>query len=309
MTFKNEYSICRYLVPPGYPNYKSSSGLQKIEIESNYDRSKIIMAAVELDDDGNSRLMNSRAIALISQNYNLKQVLEELDTLRNQDSGNLKWRDDIGSKYLTSISYEDCGVNVSEGNLVVSKIKESVTSTHNDYVVTDYGGFSGIYDITKFINSQDVKHPVLVSSTDGVGTKTDLVLEVLGEERGLFSLGKDIVGHSVNDIAVLGAKPLFFMDYIASSKISSENIKYLLEGMSEACRENNLAILGGETAEMPGVYQDGKYDIVGTILGIVDSQKMIKGKENIVEGDVILGFSRGPHTNGYSLIRKLLKNI
>ena len=190
---------------------------------------------------------------------------------------------------------------------MVSEIKEAVTSTHNEYVVTDYGGFSGIYDITKFISSWEVKNPVLVNSTDGVGTKTDLVLEVLGEERGLFSLGQDIVGHSINDIAVLGAKPLYFMDYVASSQINSQNIKYLLQGMSHMCQQNNCAILGGETAEMPGVYRDGKYDIVGTIIGIADSQKMIRGKEMVREGDAVIGlYSKGPHTNGYSLIRKIV---
>lgn len=307
VSFKREYCICRYLVPPGYPSFQTSSGFASLDLEDEYPKSQIIMAAIQQHYKGNLQLMNSRSIALVSQNTDLKNVLDDLVNLKNKINTNLMWREDIGSQYVSQISYQDCGVNVEEGNLVVSKIKDAVTSTHNDFVVTDYGGFSGIYDITKFINSWDVKHPVLVSSTDGVGTKTDLVLEVLGEERGLFSLGQDIVGHSVNDIAVLGAKPLYFMDYIASSKINSDNIRYLLEGMSQACQENELAILGGETAEMPGVYQDGKYDIVGTIIGIVDSQKMIKGKENIVEGDVVLALgSKGPHTNGYSLIRKLV---
>lgn len=310
VSFRKEYSICRYLVPPGYPNFQTSTGLARLNIEDGYPTSQIILAAIQQDYEGNARLMNSRAIALISQNTDLNYVLDDLVTLKNKIHSNLVWREDIGSQYISQISYQDCGVNVEEGNLVVSKIKKAVTETHNNYVVTDYGGFSGIYDITKFINSWNVPHPVLVSSTDGVGTKTDLVLEVLGEERGLFSLGQDIVGHSVNDIAVLGAKPLYFMDYIASSKINSDNIRYLLEGMSQACQKDDLAILGGETAEMPGVYQDGKYDIVGTIVGIVDSQKMIKGKENIVEGDVVMALgSKGPHTNGYSLIRKLVSQF
>ena len=129
-----------------------------------------------------------------------------------------------------------------------------------------------------------------MNSTDGVGTKTELVLSVLGEEKGLYSLGQDIVGHSVNDIIVCGAKPLYFLDYVASSLITSDNVKYLLQGISHACVQNEVSILGGETAEMPGVYKQGSYDIVGTIIGIADSKKMIRGKQNIKDGDVVLGF-------------------
>ena len=193
--------------------------------------------------------------------------------------------------------------------MVVSKIQEAVQRTHNDYVIADYGGFSGIFDIGTFIHNHGISNPVLINSTDGVGTKTELVLSVLGEEKGLYSLGQDIVGHSVNDIIVCGAKPLYFLDYVASSLITSDNVKYLLEGISHACVQNKVSILGGETAEMPGVYRSGSYDIVGTIIGIADSKKMIRGKQNIKEGDVVLGLlSSGPHTNGYSLIRKVLLN-
>ena len=317
IVYRKEHCVVRYLVPPGYPNFKTSSGLSPVEIQTGYPENKIILAAVEEGYEEDMRLMNSRGIALIASGKNLSAVLEEQSTLKNMVKGSLKWRDDIGKKFLCIFqnesshqnSYADCGVNIEEGNMVVNKIKKAVQNTHTDCVVADYGGFSGIFDINKYIQNNRITNPVLVSSTDGVGTKTELVLSVLGEERGLYSLGQDIVGHSVNDIIVCGAKPLYFLDYVASSVITSDNVKYLLEGMSHACVKNDVAILGGETAEMPGVYNTGSYDIVGTITGIADSQKMIRGKENIREGDVVVAFlSSGPHTNGYSLIRKILLN-
>ena len=305
--FEKKNCVCWYLVPPGYPLYKTTNGLSPIGLADNYSRENIFLASINLDEEQNFRMMNSRAIALVSKHEILSCSLVHLKTLRNEITGCFTMRDDIGQKYITSNSYEDTGVNIEEGNMVVEKIKDYVKSTHNPYIISDYGGFSGLYDIGKIIQKLGIENPVLVSSTDGVGTKTELVLQILGEKEGLISLGKDIVGHSVNDILVSGAKPLYFLDYVASSKIKSENIKYLLEGMSDACRENDLAIMGGETAEMPGVYQDGSYDIVGTIVGLVDSNKIIKGKELIKEGDIVMGLlSSGPHTNGYSLIRKII---
>lgn len=321
ISFKKEHCVVRYLVPPGYPNFITANGYSVLKFKKDFPNEKIVMAAIQKDVEDAFTLMNSRAVALVSSGVNLPHVLQDQIYLKNMVDGNVKWREDIGKNFLSYFthknissecdgnSYASCGVNIAEGNLVVNKIKESVQKTHNEYVVADYGGFSGIFDISTLLRNQGISNPVLVNSTDGVGTKTELVLSVLGEEKGLYSLGQDIVGHSVNDIIVCGAKPLYFLDYVASSFITSDNVKYLLEGMSHACIQNEVAIVGGETAEMPGVYRDGCYDIVGTIIGIADSKKMIRGKENIVTGDVILAFpSSGPHTNGYSLIRKILLN-
>ncbi len=306
--FENKNSVCQYLVPPDYPNCQTTDGVSGFSLSNNYPRDNIFLASIQLNEDLEYTMMRSRAIALVSKHEILSVSLHQLNELRKYLVGCFSWRDDIGKKYLISASYRDTGVNITEGNQVVEKIQAMVQSTHNQYVCSNYGGFSGMFNIGKVIEHYGYQNPVLVSSTDGVGTKTELVLRILGEKEGLISLGKDIVGHSVNDILVSGAKPLYFLDYVASSKIKSENIKYLLQGISEACRENNLVIMGGETAEMPGVYQDSSYDIVGTIVGIVDSHKIINGRELIQEGDVVLGLlSSGPHTNGYSLIRKVLE--
>lgn len=306
--FEKKNCVCQYLVPVGYPKNQTNYDISLVNISENYPKNNIYMAAIQLTEDSQFAMMNSRAIALVSKHEILSVSMHILKEIRQYLVGCFSWRDDIGKKYLISASYHDTGVDITEGSQVVEKIKDMVQSTHNQYVCSDYGGFSGMFNIGKVIETFGFQNPILVSSTDGVGTKTELVLRILGEKEGLISLGRDIVGHSVNDILVSGAMPLYFLDYVASSKIKSENIKYLLEGISDACRENNLVIMGGETAEMPGVYQDKSYDIVGTIVGIVDSHKIIKGPLLIKEGDIVLGLlSSGPHTNGYSLIRKVLE--
>ena len=145
---------------------------------------------------------------------------------------------------------------------------------------------------------------------DGVGTKSILAIDILGKNEGLMSLGQDIVNHSVNDIIVKGGIPLYFSDYVASSKIKSEDMVYVIEGMAKACRENGCVLIGGETAEMPAVYRDLNYDIVGNITGILERDNMINGKDDIKEGDIVFGLlSGGPQTNGYSLIRYILDNL
>jgi phosphoribosylformylglycinamidine cyclo-ligase len=149
----------------------------------------------------------------------------------------------------------------------------------------------------------------MVSSTDGVGTKTCFILDNMDKNEGMKVLGQDIVNHCVNDILVKGAIPLMFLDYFASSKIDSDLVASFVEGVSMACRENSCSLMGGETAEMPGVYAGGKCDIVGTIMGIVDKNNMIMGKNDIEAGFLVYGIeSSGPHTNGYSLIRKIYEN-
>ncbi len=196
------------------------------------------------------------------------------------------------------ISYNDAGVNIEEGKNFVNKIKNLVKKTYTERVLSGIGPFGGLFDISNI----GVKKPVLVSSTDGVGTKIKVAV-MAGKHKGI---GIDIVSHCINDIMVQGAIPIFFLDYIGCSKLSSNIMAELIEGMSEVCEETNCALIGGETAEMPDVYNENEYDLVGTIVGIADKEKIIDGSK-IKEGDVLVGLpSSGLHTNGYTLARKII---
>ena len=195
-------------------------------------------------------------------------------------------------------SYSAAGVNIDEGNRAVELLKKSVASTSSANVLRGIGAFGGALDVS-FLKEYD--QPVLVASTDGVGTKVELAARV-GRVHGT---GMDIVNHCINDVLVQGARPLFFLDYIASSKISAEMVADVVSGMSEACAAGDCVLLGGETAEMPGVYAPGAFDIAGTLVGVVDKQDLLP-REGIGRGDVLIGLaSNGPHTNGYSLLRKI----
>lgn len=201
-----------------------------------------------------------------------------------------------------SLSYKEAGVDVSKWNSVKVRIGELVSSTYNKYVVGEFGQFGGLFDISQFFT---FKRPVLVSSTDSVGTKVKIAFET-----GKHSLvGQDIVNHCVNDILVMGAKPLFFLDYIGINHLDPLIAEEIVKGLSEACKKNNCVLIGGETAEMPDLYKKGEYDLVGTIIGIVDHDRIIDGR-NITSGDVLIGLrSSGLHTNGYSLARKIVKEV
>jgi phosphoribosylformylglycinamidine cyclo-ligase len=194
--------------------------------------------------------------------------------------------------------YEDAGVSIKEGDETVDKIKNYAKSTFNKSVLTDIGLFGAFFqpDLSNY------NEPVIVSSVDGVGTKLKIAIELNKHN----TIGQDLVNHCVNDIAVCGAEPLFFLDYMAFGKLNSFVASQIVKGFSIACKENGCALIGGETAEMPGVYQKSDYDLSGTIVGIVEKSKIIKG-ENISSGDVLIGIpSSGLHTNGYSLARKVL---
>ncbi|MCS6873699.1 MAG: phosphoribosylformylglycinamidine cyclo-ligase [Pyrinomonadaceae bacterium] len=200
-----------------------------------------------------------------------------------------------------SISYADAGVSIDEANLSVSKIKLLAKTTFNEKTLTEIGSFGGMF-LASFENMQE---PVLVASADGVGTKLKIAFQ-----SGIHdTIGQDLVNHCVNDILVQGAKPLFFLDYFATGKLKAETLVSVVKGITEACRQNGCVLLGGETAEMPGFYSEGEYDLAGFIVGVVDRKKIIDGRK-IQEGDVVLGIrSNGLHTNGYSLARKILFEI
>ena len=197
-----------------------------------------------------------------------------------------------------SLTYADSGVDIETGNEVVSVIKPLVQDTHNDSVLSNIGGFGGLFEL----HTKDYKRPILVSSTDGVGTKLKLA-QALGKEH---LIGIDLVAMCANDVIVQGAKPLFFLDYYATSKLEVAMASRIIQGIVQGCKESNMALIGGETAEMPGIYQSGDFDLAGFCVGLVDFDNIIDGS-SIEAGNVVIGmYSSGPHSNGYSLIRKII---
>src|SRR3954469_24998166 len=195
-------------------------------------------------------------------------------------------------------AYAQAGVDIDLGNRVKATLPGLLKSTHRREVLGKVGGFGGLFalDIRKY------KQPVLVSSVDGVGTKLKLAFALNRHD----TIGQDLVNHCVNDIAVLGAEPLFFLDYLGTGKLEPRVFTDIIKGFAVACGQNGCALIGGETAQMPGFYQAGEYDLSGTIVGVVEKSKMLDGK-TIRPGDVVLGIeSTGLHTNGYSLARKIL---
>jgi phosphoribosylformylglycinamidine cyclo-ligase len=196
-----------------------------------------------------------------------------------------------------SIRYKDAGVDIDAANRATEQIKKLARSTFNENVFSEIGGFGGMFNGI----FPDTREPVLVSSCDGVGTK----LKVAFATGVHNTVSRDLVAHCVNDILVQGARPLFFLDYIATGKLDPDVVSQIVDGLATGCRESNCALLGGETAEMPGLYSDGEYDLAGFIVGVVDRHRIINGAR-ITEGDVVVGLpSAGLHTNGYSLARKL----
>ncbi len=197
------------------------------------------------------------------------------------------------------LTYRDAGVDIDAGNKAVELMKDAVKRTYTTGVVGDIGGFGGLYSLAAF---SGMKHPMLVSGTDGVGTKLRLAIMMDKHD----TIGQDCVAMSVNDVLVQGATPLFFLDYIAVGHLDPEQVATIVGGVARACEESGCALLGGETAEMAGFYEDGDYDVAGFAVGIVDRDDLITG-DNIKSGDILLGLpSAGVHSNGFSLVRKIV---
>ena len=195
------------------------------------------------------------------------------------------------------MDYRQAGVDIDAGNEVVRRIRTLARGTFTPGVLSEIGSFGGLFRM----DAAGLDDPVLVASADGVGTKLKVAF-MTGEHR---TIGRDLVNHCVNDILVQGAAPLFFLDYLATGRLDPDTAVQIVEGLAAACRENGCALLGGETAEMPGFYADGEYDVAGFIVGAVPRTRLIDGK-NIVAGDALLGLpSSGLHTNGYSLARQI----
>ena len=195
-------------------------------------------------------------------------------------------------------AYARAGVDIDLGNKVKATLPQLLAATHRREVLGKVGGFGGLFalDLKKY------REPVLVSSVDGVGTKLKIAFAMDRHD----TIGADLVNHCVNDIAVLGAEPLFFLDYLGTGKLEPHVFTDIIKGFARACAENNCTLIGGETAQMPGFYQKGEYDVSGTIVGVVEKTKMLNGQKNVRVGDAVIGIaSSGLHTNGYSLARKI----
>jgi phosphoribosylamine--glycine ligase/phosphoribosylaminoimidazole synthetase len=284
---------------PGYPiepiTGQSISGLEAIHDDGE---SLVFLAGTDGVTVGGGRVLAvtglGQSLAEARDNAYRRMSAIEFDGM--QVRGDIGWRA-IGAA-LTS--YAATGVDIDEGTRAVSHMKQAVERTHGPAVLRGVGSFGGAFS-GKAIKAMD--EPVLVASTDGVGTKVELAAR-LGRYRGV---GADIVNHCIDDVLVQGARPLFFLDYVASSKIHAEHVAEVVTGMAEACEAAGCALLGGETAEMPGVYSPGAFDIAGTLVGIVEQRDMLPRGE-LHAGDVLIGIaSNGPHTNGYSLLRKIFE--
>ena len=198
---------------------------------------------------------------------------------------------------MSGIDYKQSGVNIDAGNEVVRRIKALARGTYTPNVLSGIGSFGGLFRM-----DPSLAEPVLVASADGVGTKLKLAFMTGVHD----TIGADLVNHCVNDILVRGASPLFFLDYLATGRLSPDVAEQIVKGVARACGENGCALLGGETAEMPGMYTDGEYDLAGFCVGIVEKSKVLDGSQ-VKVGDKLIGIaSSGPHSNGYSLIRKIV---
>ena len=208
-----------------------------------------------------------------------------------------------GKTVMAKISYKSAGVDIDAGNEAVDRIKNSVQSTFTSNVLDGLGGFGALYDLKPILDNY--KNPVMVQSIDGVGTKTIIARKL----EKFNTIGIDLLSAAANDILVMGARPLTFLDYIANDKLNPEIIEEIVAGMVAACKETGVSLVGGETAEMPDTYLSGEHDLVGVITGVVEKESIITG-DSIVPGDSVLGLpSNGLHTNGYSFARKLFFDI
>ena len=294
LKFSQNANLGVYLVPKNYP--KKSSEKYDIYIDKSLNKHNIIYGNVEEDiKQMHLYSLSSRSLFYFVEGSSILDCRNKLYNDIKLINGNLHYRTDIGEKFLNS--YNSVGVSIDNGNKAIKQIKDNILKTYNENVLGKHGDFGGQYKLDG---------SVLVSSIDGVGTKSILATRKYGV-KSFINLGKDIVNHSVNDILVQGAYPLFFLDYFGTDNLRLDEINYFIEGVSEACIENGkFPILGGETAEMPLVYKKNNTDLVGCIVGLKDDRFF---KTKVQKNDVILGLlSDGPHTNGFTLINHILKD-
>ena len=251
--------------------------------------------------DAEGRVAGGRVLAITGIGFDLAEArAAAYDHIERIHFDGMQVRRDIGWRALGAelTSYAAAGVDIDEGSRAVSEMKAAVEATHHNGVLKGVGSFGGVFSAKAILELDD---PVLVASTDGVGTKVELAAR-LGMVRGV---GMDIVNHCIDDVLVQSARPLFFLDYIAASVLDADMVAEVVRGMADACRAAGCALLGGETAEMPGVYLPGAFDVAGTLVGVAERSELLP-RSDVASGDVLIGVgSSGPHTNGYSLLRKV----
>lgn len=309
--------LCKYIVPRGYPERRVTdvvlpSKLVELCSGSKYD---VLLASVRKRDDVYYTAGSRTLLVLGSTEGELTELESDMNVWieTNFKSDELHYRTDLTELYtnrkITERGvYENSGVNIDLVSETLKRCNIMIESTHTREVVKNRGGFGGLYALNPILE-YDLTDPILVTSTDGVGTKTEFVHKYLGIS-GFENIGVDLVNHCVNDILVQGASPLYFVDYFATSKFSPGVFSYFLKGVTKACKESDTSLIGGETAEMPGIYTSGSHDVVGTITGIIDGPLLIDGRRDINAGDVVIGLpSNGLHTNGFSLIRKIYDGV
>ena len=293
------------LAAPGYPDkVRPGTKLGTVAIQDD-PHVAVFAAGVERAPDG-LLATGGRVLTVTARDATLGAARDRAYRAISQVGfDGMQYRTDIGVSGLKAAeahgsAYAKAGVNIEAGNAAVRGMKAAVESTFNRFVLSKLGTFGGLFDAAAFAN---LREPVLVASTDGVGTKT-MVARALDRWD---TIGVDLVHHSINDILVMGAKPLFFLDYVASARLDPQRLATVVNGLAGACRAHGVALLGGETAEMPGVYREGEVDLAGTIVGVVEKSRIIDGAK-IQAGDVVLGLaSSGLHTNGFSLARKVFE--
>lgn len=294
--WKKEAAVCVVLASKGYPE-KSETG-KAVTFEALPANMVCFHAGTKLAK-GEVVTAGGRVFGLTAWADTLETALKQVYTDINKVSfDGMQYRRDIAQRAFKRAAYADAGVSIDAGNRAVALMKDAVRSTHGPAVLGDIGSFGGLYDASAL---KQMRSPVLVASTDGVGTKVKLAASV---ER-YRSIGHDIVNHCINDILVQGARPLFFMDYFATARLDPRQTAEVVTGIAEACQSAGMALLGGETAEMPGVYLLSEFDVAGTIVGVLERDDILPRKD-LQAGDVLIGLpSSGPHTNGYSLLRKV----
>jgi phosphoribosylamine--glycine ligase / phosphoribosylformylglycinamidine cyclo-ligase len=326
--WKQGYSACVVVASEGYPG-KLSTGLVIEGLEmpvENAAESRVFVfhagTAEKACEDGLVHVVNSggRVLGVTGTGSTLQEALDAAyDRIDQIYFKGMQFRRDIAHHVLKTgstiqpgcnesldqkhLAYDEAGVSIDAGNRAVNLMRSAVRSTYTPQVLAGIGAFGGLYDAS-FL--KQMNNPVLVASTDGVGTKVKLA-----SQAGRYqSIGKDIVNHCANDILVQGAVPLFFLDYFATSHLTPEIVAGVVEGIAEACCElGGCVLIGGETAEMPGVYQVNEFDVAGTIIGVVERERILP-RTDLASGDLLIGLrSSGPHTNGYSLIRKVFEAV
>ena len=301
--WQNHSAVCVVMASAGYP--EKSLAPTPIHGLDSLPPASLVFHAGTVMKEGQLLASGGRVLGVTCTGEDLPIAVSAayaaLECVHFQGS---QYRKDIAQKALTSSGrvpvslYQAAGVNIDAGNRAVDLMRASVSSTYDRRVLAGIGAFGGLFDASEL---KGMCSPVLVASTDGVGTKVKLAAS-LGRCRGI---GIDIVNHCINDILVQGARPLFFLDYFATSRLQPEMVAEIVDGISDACRQAGCVLLGGETAEMPGVYLEGEFDLAGTIVGCLEREHMLP-RQDIHPGDRLVGIpSNGAHTNGYSLLRRI----